>query len=210
MITKLSKKIVSFFVQNEVILKEDREVYEYGMQLLLSTLFNGIIALTLAIITKTLWQSVCYLTTFILFRMCAGGFHARTHGGCSSIFVVVFCIFLSYIKYAPIEIYLITTVGTTIFSIVMIFLFAPLEHKNKPLSDSDKKRLRRNSIIYIIILTIVLVFSFRVKLEMLMVCLALGMFTASASILAAIFENKIKSNMVSDNLRKEANTNEEV
>ena len=45
MIARLSKKMASFFARNNVIKIEDEEVYEYGLQLLLSTVFNGIIAL---------------------------------------------------------------------------------------------------------------------------------------------------------------------
>ena len=35
MIARLSKRMASFFVCNEVIKSEDEEVYEYGLQLLL-------------------------------------------------------------------------------------------------------------------------------------------------------------------------------
>ena len=82
MIARLSKRMASFFVRNEVIKSEDEEVYEYGLQLLLSTVFNGIIALVLAVISGTVWQCVCYLAFFILIRKSAGGFHAKTHLGC--------------------------------------------------------------------------------------------------------------------------------
>ena len=53
MIARLSKRMASFFARNNVIKSEDEEVYEYGLQLLLSTVFNGIIALILAIISGT-------------------------------------------------------------------------------------------------------------------------------------------------------------
>lgn len=42
MIAGLSKRIASFFVRNEVIKSEDEDVYEYGLQLLLSTVFKVI------------------------------------------------------------------------------------------------------------------------------------------------------------------------
>lgn len=40
MIARLSKRMASFFARNNVIKSEDEEVYEYGLQLLLSTVFN--------------------------------------------------------------------------------------------------------------------------------------------------------------------------
>ena len=82
MIARLSKRMASFFVRNKVIKNEDEEVYEYGLQLLLSTVFNGIIALILAIISGTVLQCIYYLAVFVLLRKSAGGFHAKTHFGC--------------------------------------------------------------------------------------------------------------------------------
>ena len=82
MIARLSKRMASFFARNNVIKSEDEEVYEYGLQLLLSTVFNGIIALILAIISGTVLQCICYLAAFVLLRKSAGGFHAKTHFGC--------------------------------------------------------------------------------------------------------------------------------
>ncbi len=80
MIARLSKKD-GFFARNNVIKSEDEEVYEYGLQLLLSTVFNGIIALILAIISGTVLQCICYLAAFVLLRKSAGGFHAKNSFG---------------------------------------------------------------------------------------------------------------------------------
>ncbi|MGN0378147.1 MAG: accessory gene regulator B family protein [Butyrivibrio sp.] len=88
MIARLSKRIASFFVRNEIIKCEDKEVYEYGLQLLLSTVFNGIIALILAIISGTVLQCICYLAVFVLLRKSAGGFHAKNHFSCCCILVI--------------------------------------------------------------------------------------------------------------------------
>ena len=105
MIARLSKRIASFFVCNEVIKSEDEEVYEYGLQLLLSTVFNGVIALTLAIISGTVLQCVCYLAVFVLLRKSAGGYHAKTHFGCCCILAVVLSLFIMFIKFVPNEAY---------------------------------------------------------------------------------------------------------
>lgn len=193
MIARLSKRIASFFVRNEVIKSEDEEVYEYGLQLLLSTVFNGIIALTLAIISGTVWQCVCYLAVFVLLRKSSGGFHAKTHFGCCCILAAVLSLFIMLIKFVPNEDYVIVATIAVIFSVCMILMFAPLEHENKPISDRDKSRLRKISIIYAILFTLLVFVLFIAKLKMIMICVALGMFTASSSILVAVIEKKIKS-----------------
>lgn len=190
MIARLSKRVASFFVRNEVIKSEDEEVYEYGLQLLLSTVFNGIIALVLAIISGTVWQCVCYLAVFVLIRKSAGGFHAKTHLGCCCILVVVLSLFILFIKFVPTDIYAAITVIAVVFSVAAILLFAPLEHENKPISDKDKKRLRKISVIYAILISFVISLLFITNTKEIMVCLALGMFTASSSMLVAIIEKR--------------------
>lgn len=193
MIARLSKRIASFFVRNEVIKSEDEEVYEYGLQLLLSTVFNGVIALTLAIISGTVLQCVCYLAVFVLLRKSAGGYHAKTHFGCCCILAVVLSLFIMFIKFVPNEAYGIVATIAVAFSVVIILMFAPLEHENKPIIDRDKNRLRKISVIYAVLFTLLVFVLFIAKLKMIMICVALGMFTASSSILVAVIEKKIKS-----------------
>lgn len=193
MIARLSKRMTSFFVRNEVIKSEDEEVYEYGLQLLLSTVFNGIIAIIIAIISGTVLQCICYLAVFVMLRKSAGGFHAKTHFGCCCILAVVLSLFIMFIKFVPNEVYSIAAVITAAFSVAMILMFAPLEHENKPIGDRDKKRLRKISIIYAILFGLLDFVLFIAKLKMIMVCVALGMYTASSSMLAAVIEKKIKS-----------------
>ncbi len=193
MIARLSKRIASFFVRNEVIKSEDEEVYEYGLQLLLSTVFNGVIALTLAIISGTVLQCVCYLAVFVLLRKSAGGYHAKTHFGCCCILAVVLSLFIMFIKFVPNEAYGIVATIAVAFSVVIILMFAPLEHENKPIIDRDKNRLRKISVIYAVLFTLLVFVLFIAKLKMIMICIALGMFTASSSMLVAVIEKKIKS-----------------
>ena len=61
MIAQLSKRIASFFVHSKVIESENEQVYEYGLELLISTLLNSVIALVLALFSRTLWQCICFL-----------------------------------------------------------------------------------------------------------------------------------------------------
>lgn len=191
MIARLSKRIAPFFVCNEIIKSEDKEVYEYGLQLLLSTVFNGVIALIIAVITKSVLQCICYLAVFIILRKSAGGFHAKTHLGCCCILAVVLSMFILFIKFAPTELYTVISIFAVVFSLIMIILFAPLEHKNKPIGEKDKKRLRKNSIIYTVFISAIILVLEVTNHKLIMVCLSLGMLTASASMLVAVIEKRL-------------------
>ena len=192
MIAQLSKRIASFFVHSKVIESENEQVYEYGLELLISSLLNSVIALVLALFSRTLWQCICFLVVFIFLRKSAGGFHAKTHLGCCSILAAVLGIFIVLIKFVHIEEYPIVSLAAVVFSIIMILRFAPLEHENKPITEKGKTRLRKNSIVLALISSVSVMVLFILDFRLIMVCVSFGMLTASGSMLAAVIEKKSK------------------
>lgn len=79
-----------------------------------------------------------------------------------------------------------------IISAVTILLFAPLEHENKPLSGKDKVRLRKVSIAYMNVISGLVILFGIFNLSQIMVSTALGIATASGSVLAAKIQEKFK------------------
>ncbi len=128
-----------------------------------------------------------------LIRKSAGGFHAKTHLGCCCILAVVLSLFIVFIKFVPTNTYVALTVIAVVFSVSVILLFAPLEHENKPISDKDRRRLRKISVIYTILVPFIIFLLFIANMKEIMICIALGMFTASSSMLVAAIEKNIKS-----------------
>jgi accessory gene regulator B len=147
MITKLSKSTACFFSANNLIEKEDEEVYAYGMELLLSTVFNLLIAVFIALITDTVFPCLVQLAAFVTLRIKAGGYHAGTHLGCMLIFTVTQILCVLAIKVINNGTMLVIFPITLITSAIIIFKYAPLEHPNKPLSDKKKKKLRKQSML---------------------------------------------------------------
>ena len=82
--------------------------------------------------------------------------------------------------------------GSLIISAVTILLFAPLEHKNKPLNDKDKVRLRKVSIVYMIMISALVILFWVLNLRKIMVSTVLGIATSSGSILAVKIQKKFK------------------
>lgn len=184
MIVNLSNRLAYFFAQNKIIEKEDIPIYGYGLELVLSSFVNGVIALLIAILTKTFFACFFYLIAFIIMRSSGGGFHAKTHLGCCIISAFVLCMFVTYIKICPTSLYTITSVTSMIVTFPTLLLFAPLEHENKPLTDTERKRLRQ-----VCLTEMFISFSFIAILNFInkriMVSIALGLFTSSCSILTA-------------------------
>lgn len=179
-------------MRQKIIEKIDEEVYEYGLQLLLSTVLNAVIALLFAIISGTVIPCLFYLSAFVVMRKSAGGFHAKTHFGCCCILIAVLCCFIAFIKLVPTEIYAAVSIISLIISAFTILLFAPLEHKNKPLNDKDKVRLRKVSIVYMIMISALVILFWVLNLRKIMVSTVFGIATSSGSILAVKIQKKFK------------------
>ena len=77
MIAKLSHIIADIFIRRRLITEEQRESYEYGFELSISSLSNIIIVLTLGLLSGKFWESVVFYAVFRFTRLFTGGFHAR-------------------------------------------------------------------------------------------------------------------------------------
>lgn len=158
MITRLAESIALFFVQNNIVGKEDTEVYAYGVELLLSAVCNITVAILLAAISKEFFSTVVFLLVFMLFRQNVGGFHANTHLGCNSILAVVLIIFHIICKFiTPSSMQLFCFISI-ILSDIMIFFHAPVEHPNKPISKKQNAKLRIRSRILVCAFTLAVLF----------------------------------------------------
>lgn len=155
MIAKLAKSTAHFFVEKEIVNSEDEEVYVYGMELLFSTLFNIILAVIIGAVTSSMIETAIFLAAFISVRQCIGGYHAETHLGCISIFGVVLIAFAIIVKLTSDTFAIPISIVSAIVSFILVLLFAPVEHPNKPLSDKEKSVLRKKGITLLSIISVV-------------------------------------------------------
>lgn len=190
MIAKLAKSTAYFFVEKQVVKKEDEEVYAYGMELLYSSILNIALAVIIAIITNTVYPTAAFLTTFIVTRQYIGGYHAKTHLGCMSILAAVLCCFAVLSRYIPAECEVWISMLSVILSIFLILKFAPVEHPNKPLSGKEKSKLRKSGIISAFtVFVLVLVMSVFTSTRRYGMYISMGQFTASTAMLCEIIKH---------------------
>lgn len=195
MIAKLAKSTAYFFVEKQVVKKEDEEVYAYGMELLYSSIFNIALAAIIAIITNTIYPTAAFLITFIVIRQYIGGYHARTHLGCMSIFAVVLYCFAVLARYIPAECEVWISMLAIVLAMFLILRFAPVEHPNKPLSGKEKSRLRKRGIISAFTVFILALFmSVFTSTRRYGMYISLGQLTASTAMLCEIINHTKMNN----------------
>ncbi|NLK63478.1 MAG: accessory gene regulator B family protein [Tissierellia bacterium] len=119
----------------------EKEIYAYSIEVLISLLINLIILSITAYILKKQAELITFIVFFSSLRSFAGGYHAKTHIECISLSLFLFVISaLSstyFIEYGKIILFL-----GILFSTIMVFVFAPTESENKPLSKKKHKKYR--------------------------------------------------------------------
>jgi len=82
MIHFIAKNTVTQMINNNIVSSKMAEVYQYGLELLLSTVLTTLSILGLACSVDSFLYGMLYLMISIPLRMTAGGYHASTYAKC--------------------------------------------------------------------------------------------------------------------------------
>lgn len=74
MIEKNAEYFTEKLVSKKLIQNEDKAVYQYGIEILISTAINLILLLVIGIITRTVLLSIYYLFILATIRTLTGGY----------------------------------------------------------------------------------------------------------------------------------------
>ena len=185
---KCSVKATGFFIKHEIIDKEKKAVYEYGFEILLSTLAYACVFILISLITKTFLASLVFLAGFFIVRTIAGGYHAGTYLKChllsmvnQEVFVILYhCIAEQLRSYACVIMLLL--------SAILLIAFAPVDHPNKPFIKTEKKRFRVLCCVYGLVLFVIALLCFFVFKSIpanYLISYSIGTLSASISVVVA-------------------------
>lgn len=156
MIKLISDKFACFLCKDEG-QKNNFDLYEYAVYIILSSASHVITVITLGLCFNLLVESLVFYFSFIAIRKFAGGYHAKTPVRCylfsfaSNIIILCLVKWLSSINTLFIFIFIIFE----LLCVVLILLISPLDTENNPLTGQEKKMYRMlTSIITILIFII--------------------------------------------------------
>lgn len=163
------KKICMFLVnriKKEMpdISSEREEAIEYGLELIVGELPKMILLVVIAFILKIGWLVIYAYFTMLPYKITAGGFHLKTHIGCTIGTLIIYYgnVLLSQrIIIEPIYIKYTVIIALWIISIIMISLYAPADTINLPILRRKERRLKK--ILAYIFMTVTLVFALIIK-----------------------------------------------
>ena len=84
----LSECIASFYVKRKIIPTEHKEIYSYGIELILNEALTFILVLITGAVLKNFIGSVIFLIVFCGTRIYTGGFHANTTAVCRMTMII--------------------------------------------------------------------------------------------------------------------------
>ena len=155
MIPRISSGIVSSLLRNKIIKTDESEIYQYGFEMVLSTIVMALIVLSCGLIFREVTSSVLFFILFALIRTSSGGYHAETHFKCNMIYTINLIITLFWVKFAPPYYSLCSHIMFLLIYFLTVFHFSPVENPNKLLDEMQKKKHRNLCIIYGFILSVI-------------------------------------------------------
>lgn len=145
MLRWLSKKIVNWQIEKSILMDEERAVYQYGYEVFLNQILNILIAIVIAVILRAPMPVFVFLVGYIPLRSYCGGYHANTNGGCIIVSALLICLVCQVTKNIRISDAAVLLPASFILSGILIFRFAPVPDRNKPLDELETIRYRSRS-----------------------------------------------------------------
>ena len=184
MIHRISKRIANFLLFNNVINKEEIDVYIYGYEMILSSLIDFMIVL----ITSILFNEFIYMTSFFVMfvstRLYTGGYHADTFLKCKLVFITL-CLIM--VGLSEIALNLSIVIPSLIMFIVTVYHLSPVENKNKIISKEAKLKYRNISVILSIIWSITAIITY---FSFIQICQSIVFTALIITVLMIVGENK--------------------
>ena len=146
---KLESKLVQSMEENNVIEQDEIDVYRFGVQLLSETVLSFVIFMIIAALFGSISEFIIFTVAFALLRQYAGGFHADKFISCLFVSCGIVTAFCIAIHIPDRSIYVIGTLA--VISLILILLLSPVDSKYKPVSDSEKRKYRKNLILFLVI-----------------------------------------------------------
>jgi len=189
MTVKVFERIAGNLVSNGTISAEDKEIYEYGLKRIATTILNAVTTLIIGFIFCMIWQSILFMVSYVPLRSYVGGYHARTPLRCYIFSIILtVCVLLS-IKYIPHN--NILFYALTIISGAVVFVFAPIGDENKPLDETEIKVFKKRTKIILFTEIVLIILFLILKLNFISTCLIISLVCASFMLILSVLKSVI-------------------
>ena len=191
MLTKLSKKICIQLVNNNKITDDEKELYVYGVFLLLSGILSTLIIILFGFIFGCLLETIVFYISFRGIRDYAGGYHANTEIRCQLLTTLTFLSSTYIISISDRLIFQKIIIVLSIIAIPIIIIFSPLDTPSKPLDTDEKKKYRKISLIILSAITFIIIISIIFGIKLLIVPCCMSLILESILLVAGVIKGRL-------------------
>ena len=141
---KVSMWLAGLLIRAGVAADEDREVYEYGIDIALYTLLSTLGLLAIGLAFGRFFEGALMIAVFYLCQSYGGGYHAHSHLTC---FVTMAAGLAAALGLLLVPIPLAAHLVLAALSLLLLVRFPLVLHENKSYLEADRGRLTRRSYI---------------------------------------------------------------
>ena len=132
--------------------KYNIQVYYYGFQIIIGGINKFLLLIIPGLLLNILPQLLITTISFSSLRIWTGGLHLDSYTKCSYISLLSFTLIALLAKYIILNQFITMLIFLSVLFLILIY--APIEHKNKPIKENKKIRFK---IIALFILTILVI-----------------------------------------------------
>lgn len=144
MIQTISRKITQTLLTKKIIEEKSVNIYQYGIELMLSCFFTSGLILILSYIIDSFGAGLLYLAIYMSLKGSAGGYHASSYGKCFIISISIYVMQIIIVKMlSACNLPYLFWLTILLISAIYIYRNAPVKNHNHPIGI---KTLRKNRI----------------------------------------------------------------
>ena len=191
MYKKIAKIITDSFILKGIIKKEDKEIYEYSYEVLISQAVYIFIMLFISILFKAFFETLVFFIGFYICRSLTGGYHASNYIKCHLLFALNQIAFLLLLQLMSNRYFCIATFFTLLLSVTIILIVGPIDTPNKPFEEKEYLKFRNKSRIFAVAIAVIASFLFLFgKNNVYCFSFSIGILSVSISLLYAFIERR--------------------
>ena len=192
MINSIAKNLSKKLVTLDIIKFDDYDVIIFGLEVILSTIFEILGLLMLGLFFNSFLEIIIFIGFFSLLRVNSGGYHAST---CFRCFLLSSVLSFSSILTLKNTAWLNTplTLFTLIISaIIIIIAYAPIDTPNKPFSSEEFVMYRKKSLLILSFEVLLIILFFIFNKEFIIYCniAASAIFFQGITLIVGKIQNK--------------------
>lgn len=136
-------KLVDRAIVLNAIEETDAEIYRYSYSVLLMLLPTVVLVLLFGSLLGCFLGSAVMLLFFIPLRQFTGGMHSDSKAKCLAVTLVIFLALMAVPALGILEIAFTVQAVLVLPATVLVFMLAPQDDVNKPLSDNEKRHYKK-------------------------------------------------------------------